>query len=104
MENERKTFATFLSMNARRAATTETPAAHMQFHSQTMHTGEPLLLMERDDILGELDTDSRPVRWLLNQLATYDCRRQKIVGLIFDRQTVLSEVLWDGEKLQTQER
>lgn len=96
MESERRSFDAFLKMNARKATGTRTPVVHAQFHSDTMHPDDPLLVMDQDDVLSELDPTSSLVRWLLKQLTTYDCTRQKIVCLIFDRRTVLSEVLWVG--------
>lgn len=94
MERERRIFRGFLDLHARKASTTERPAAHMQFWSEGLGVDEPLLLMDEEDLLGALDVEASPVRWLLHQLRTYDPARQKIVGLIFDRKTVLSDVLW----------
>lgn len=81
-------------MNSKKATATDRPLAHMQFHTNHMDPNAPLLQMDKDDILEALDTESSPVRWLLKQLTTYDCTKQKIVGIIFDRRTVISEVLW----------
>jgi hypothetical protein len=53
----------------------------------------PLLAMDREDVLEAMDSDSRLVSWLLEQMRTYDCRTQRIVALVFDKRTVLSEVL-----------
>ena len=72
---------------------TAEPSAHLQFYSDQVDHSAPLLVFGRDDIMNELDTESELVRWLLEQMRTYDCRTQCIVGLIFDKQTVLSEVL-----------
>jgi hypothetical protein len=57
-----------------------------------------LYRLTRDDVInectaGRLNKDSHLVRWLLNQMTTYDCRRQRILALKFDESTVLSEVL-----------
>jgi succinate dehydrogenase flavin-adding protein (antitoxin of CptAB toxin-antitoxin module) len=54
---------------------------------------QPLISMSVENLLEELDKDAELVRWLLNQMTTYDCRKQKLVALIFDRQTVISDVL-----------
>lgn len=93
MQRERTIFNTFLSMHAHKAQATEEPRAHMMFYSDKMTPDAPLLLMDRDDVLDALDCNSELVRWLLEQMRTYDCRKQRIVGLVFDRGTVLSEVL-----------
>ena len=94
MDKERKIFETFVSLNLKKATETDQPVAHMQFYSESMDHDSPLLLMYQEDILSELDTESSLVRWLLNQLATYDCTKQKIIGLIFDKKTVLSDIYW----------
>lgn len=94
MDSQRRTFATFVTLNLKKASETDRPVAHMQFYSDDMDHDAPLLLMDKEDIISELDTESSLVRWLLNQVMTFDCCRQKIIGLIFDRQTVLSDIYW----------
>lgn len=94
MEWQRRCFDTFVQLHASKASTTSSPLVHAQFHSETMHPDVPLLLMTKEDVLEELDVESPLVRWLLKQLTTYDCTHQKLVVLIFDPQTVLSDVLW----------
>lgn len=94
MESQRKIFEQFLSMTASRARPTNEPVAHVCFYQRDcMPHNQTLLTMDQQDLLSELDAESELVRWLLWQLSTYDCTRQRIVALIFDRQTVLSEVL-----------
>lgn len=99
MEEQRRIFQTFLAINGKKASHTDRPVAHMQFHSDTLDPNAPLLLMDQEDILRELDKESSHVRWLLNQLTTYDCTRQKIIGLIFDSKTVVSDVLWSRREI-----
>lgn len=93
MEEQRKTFHTFLSLHAHKATVTNVPMAHVQFFSKTMPHEAPLLQMSQEDIVSDLDKDSELVCWLLEQMRTYDCTHQRIVALIFDKRTVLSEVL-----------
>lgn len=93
MERERQLFHRFLSMHAHKATSTNEPTVHIQFYTENLAYNSPLLLMDSDDICTELDPTSDLVRWLLQQLGTYDCTKQRIVALIFDRRTVLSEVL-----------
>ena len=94
MEVQRKAFADFLAMNLKKATATDRPVAHVQFYGEAMEHDAPLLLMDQEDILAELDKESSLVRWLLNQLTTYDCTKQKLVALIFDRSTIISDVFW----------
>ena len=93
METERKRFATFLNLHAHKADVTSDPIAHVHFASMPTSHDAPLLQMTQEDLLEELDVNSELVRWLLEQMRTYDCTRQRIVALIFDKTTVLSEVL-----------
>ena len=95
MEHERKAFRLFLEMHSHKAQPTDEPVAHLQFHSDTLSASEPLIQFSRDDILEceELDESSELVRFLLHQMTTYDCRTQRIVGLVFNTTTVLSDVL-----------
>ena len=88
MEEQRRAFRVFLTLNAHKATTTEEPCAHLQWQS-----GSTMYALDRDDVLEALDPNAELVRWLLEQMRTYDCTKQRIVGLVFDRQTVLSEVL-----------
>ena len=95
MERERKAFDAFVRLHANKATATDTPVAHMQFWREDFRSAsDPLLAMDVEDVLSELDRDSESVRWLLRQLHTYDCSRQKIVGLIFNKHTVVSDVFW----------
>ena len=94
MEEQRRRFRGFLELHAHKAVTTEEPVAHLQFASDTMALDAPLLQLTREDVLEALDPEgSELVRWLLEQMRTYDCTRERIVGLVFDEKTVLSEVL-----------
>lgn len=93
MEFERRALQQFLAMHAHKASPTQEPAVHLQFYSDTMAAGAPLLKLTEDDIKEELNVESELVRRLLRQLHTYDCRTQRIVGLIFGKDVVLSEVL-----------
>ena len=84
-----------MSLNAHKAAVTDTPIVHVMFYTEgkTMSPMQPLISMSVENVLEELDKDAELVRWLLHQMSTYDCRKQKIVALIFDHQTVISDVL-----------
>ena len=94
MDAARREFEAFLALHAAAAPTTDEPTAHLHFRAAgPLPAGGALVALTRDDVLDALDADAELVRWLLEQMRTYDCRRQRIVGLVFDRRTVLSEVL-----------
>lgn len=83
----------FVSLHGHQAHPTEEPVAYLQFAESYRGGDSGLIIFQKEDIPHELNVESELVRWLLKQLNTYDCRSQRIIGLIFDRDTVLSEVL-----------
>jgi hypothetical protein len=90
----RREFAAFLALHGASARPTDEPVAHLHFASAgPLPPGGALVALTREDVLDALDPDSELVRWLLEQMRTYDCRTQRIVGLAWDRRTVLSDVL-----------
>ena len=93
MERERRLFRGFLSVHERKAVPTDEPVAYLQFYNECMPVHTPLIKFTKEDVMKELDCDAELVRFLLHQLSTYDCTTQRIVGLIFDKRTVLSDVL-----------
>lgn len=52
-----------------------------------------LVAFTRENVVEEFDVESELVRWLLNQMSTYEPTRQCIVGLVFNPSTILSDVL-----------
>ena len=96
MEQERRAFKVFLSMHAHKAVPTEEPVAYLQFYNgHSIPADAPLIKFTREDIVDcdDLDHTSELVRFLLHQMTTYECRSQRVVGLVFDRTRVLSDVL-----------
>ena len=102
MDPQRRAFRTFLALHAAKARPTEAPVVHLQFcgaDGALPPADAPLVALTREEVLEELDAESELVRWLLRQVSTYDCRRQRVIALVFDRRTVLSEVLHDPSEL-----
>ena len=93
MEAERRIQEAFVTLNAHRVPTTDNPVAHLAFYRGGGTMPDEILAFDRDDILNEMDAESELVRWLLNQMNTYDCTKQRIIGVVFDKKTVLSDVL-----------
>jgi hypothetical protein len=95
MDHERRLFDCFLAMHAHKAGPTEHPVAHLHFRdeAQGIPHDAPLIALARDDVLDALDKNAPLVIGLLEQMRTYDCTRQRIVGLVFDKRTVFAEVL-----------
>ena len=96
MEERRRAYSAFMTCRATHVAPTEEPVAHLQFFDpseRASHMTGPLVAFSRDNVVAEFDVDSELVRWLLNQMSTYEPTRQCIVGLVFDPRTILSDVL-----------
>ena len=50
-------------------------------------------VFSREDINTQLDRESHLVRWVDRQLQTYDPEKEVIIGLLFDKGTILTDVL-----------
>ena len=96
LDERLKVFHTFLAIHAPKAEPTEEPTAHLQFYEDgaCLQPDRPLIAFSRDDIVEEFDPNgSQQVRWLLEQMRTYDCVHERIVGLVFDKTFLCSEVM-----------
>ena len=93
MEEQRRIYEAFVATHAARVPTTDEPLVHLAYYRGPDAPVSELRAYDRDDVLSVLDRDAELVRWLLNQMTTYDCTRQRIIGLVFDKHTVLSDVL-----------
>lgn len=101
MDWQHRAYESFLAYNTRKACCTEEPVVHLHFHGkQTLH--DPLLQLTREDVLDALNPESVPVRWLLEQMRTYDPCRQVIVCLVFDENTVISDTFWEVDPARVQ--
>lgn len=94
MDRERKLFQVFLALHSKDALPTDEPCCYLKFHSDDPSVTSPLIRFTRDDLIecDELDKDSTLVRYLIKQVSTYDCKTQRVLGLVFDSKTVLSDV------------
>lgn len=95
MEEQRRAHSAFMTLRSSGVRPTEEPVAHLQFYDDknSSHMSAPLVAFTRENVVEEFDVESELVRWLLNQMSTYEPTRQCIVGLVFDKSTILSDVL-----------
>lgn len=95
MEERRRAYSAFMTIRSPGMAPTDQPIAHLQFFDGkgASHMSGPLIAFTRENVVAEFDIESDLVRWLLNQMSTYEPTRQSIVGLVFDRSTILSDVI-----------
>lgn len=92
MEQERKVFHSFLALHANKGMPSEAPVVYVGFRDE-LSANQQLVAMTRDEVCEEFEPDTELVRWLLHQMSTYNCRTQKILALVFDSRTILSDVL-----------
>jgi hypothetical protein len=93
-DSHRRQYDAFLKMRYREAVPTKEPAVYLHFvDEQSSFATAPLVLLHTDDVLEALTPSSDLVVGLLEQMRRYDCTRQAIVGMVFDKRTVLSEVV-----------
>ena len=101
MEKERKTFRAFMDLYSKQAPFSEDGSrrATLMFAEEdgSLSRSSPLISFTLEDALEVLDKESELVRWLLNQINTHDPYTEKVVGLIFNPKTVLSEVMKNKE-------
>lgn len=96
---DQKALDSFVRLHAHRIAnvSTKEPIAHLVPFS---HSGIPvdvtLTQYSFNDITSSFDTNSTTVRWLLNQMTTYDPEKSRILGLIFQNDHVLAHVIMRG--------
>lgn len=100
MEEERQRFASFLAMHSHKAHPTPSPCVYLSFDSDVLSHDSHLLLLDEEDLHDlifeekKLNPTDEMVVWLRHQMQTYDCTKQRIVGLVFEgKKTLLSEVL-----------
>jgi len=95
MEEQRRIYQAYLAMRTSDRQSGEHPVALLQFYDQarSSHMTDAFVAFTREDVVGEFDTNSELVRWLLHQMSTYESTKQCIVGLVFDNETILSDVL-----------
>ena len=86
----------FVTLKGPRLRRTPTRVVHVAFCDDGVFShDDPLVQMELNDVLacGRLDPSADLVRRMLTQLSTYDHTRHVMIAVVFDRQTVLSDVL-----------
>lgn len=95
MDERRRAYSAFMTLRVSGVKPSEEPIAHLQFFDEktSSHMSGPLVAFTRENVVEEFNVDSELVRWLLNQMSTYEPTRQCIVGLVFDASTILSDVL-----------
>ena len=97
MEEEQKALNSFVQVHANKLAIrTDKRVAHLVNYSPS---GIPLNITLTQYTLEDLrqanilDVSSPLVHWLFQQIQTYDIDREHVIGLVFDKNTVLAHVV-----------
>ncbi len=99
MEDEQKALLSFVQLHGSRlknVKTSERVAYLVRFSKAGIPLDIPLEPRTVQQLATELDVQTVPVRWLLQQVQTYDQDTSNVLGLIFDNQTVLAHVIQCG--------
>lgn len=99
MQSEQAALLSFVRLHGSRLkkVRSDERVAHLvNFSEAGVPLDSPLKQFTVQDILSELDSESMPVRWLIRQVQTYDVDGQNVIGLIFNRQSVLAHVVQCG--------
>ena len=98
---KRKEFMSFLSTQASKCKPTGGERrAYLYLVKEQGPYGprSSLLSLSAEDVVEVMDKEEPLPRELLRQLHTYDPFEQKIIGMVWDEKTVLSEVLWQDAR------
>ena len=102
MEKEQHELLSFVKLHANKARITKDRCAHLvEFKNGRIPIDCTLTTMTHDDILlyfSDKDKNKSPldkplVRWLMQQIATYDNDKEVIMGIIFSEEIVLAHVV-----------
>ena len=99
MEAEQTALHSFVRLHGTRlkGVRTHNRVAHLvPFSPSGILLHAPLQPYTVERIVAELDAESLPIRWLIQQVQTYDVDTQNVLGLVFDRQSALAHVVQCG--------
>ena len=95
MERERVALASFVALHARKIiGTPREPGVLLVEHSDLgVPLDAPMIFYDAEDLLSKMNRESTLVRFVLHRMTTFDPENEVLVGLIFDYDTVLIEVI-----------
>ena len=92
-QRELKGFIDLHGFKARHHPTNQRVAHLYEYSSRGIPLNATLMQYTLEDVTSAFYTDSVLVRWLIQQIQTYDTTTEHIVGLIFDKSMVLAQVI-----------
>ncbi len=93
MDNNQELFKVFLTMHNKKAKTTKEPIAYLVHKEDCLKAETPLVAWKEHHLVNYFDHDSKQFQWLMKQLKTYDYENEVILGMFYDKKSVISEVL-----------
>lgn len=99
METEQRALTSFVRLHGSRLKhekTKERVAYMVSFSETGIPLDVPLEPKTVEELCSILDTESIPVRWLIQQVQTYDQDSTNVLGIIFSRTSVLAHAIKCG--------
>lgn len=93
MEEHKQAFNVFLAMHSKKGKVTKEPIAYLVKKEDCVNPNAPLVAWKEEHLVNFFDHDSVYFQVLMKQFKTYDYEKQILMGMIVDKQTILSEVL-----------
>ena len=83
----------FLTIHNKKAKVTKEPVAYLMEKGDCLNRNSPLVAWKEEHLKNYFDHDSITFSWLMKQFKSYDFEKEVLMGIIIDKQTILSEVL-----------
>ena len=83
----------FISMNSGTVKTTSEPCVYLIPINDLFDQSSPIKKFKQNDIIENFNKDSFYIQWVMKQLTTYNCEKQVIMGIIVDKNTIISDVV-----------
>lgn len=100
MEKEQKALQALIEVHAQkfRHVKRELPTAFLIEYAANIPLDAVFTAYNIDAVRRKLDERDKTVQWLLHQMTTYDLNTSNVIGIIFDKQTVLAHVVTFGAR------
>ena len=82
-----------ISIHGHKAKLSKNKLVYLIEKDDLMNPNSPLVAFKEENLLSNFSHDSLHFRWLMKQFKTYDYEKQVVIGLIINKETILSEVL-----------
>ena len=92
-EDHIKKLQIFISMNNEIVKTSNDPCVYLIGINDVFDQSVPIKKYNKKEILENFNKESFYIQWLMKQLTTFDHDKQVIMGVIVDKDTIISNVV-----------